>query len=320
MLYSEFIYFRTNGRLLHVMFMEKYFFISILLPAYPGRCRIIMLLWINQDKCILLLITRSNCIYFRGFRTKTLEDWVRDRMTRKRRRPAVEKDRILISQRSEIKLGENRALDKFKIVKAITQDESIHKPGWSDDAKCMRSFLANLDPTSLQDPEITPWLDFIPENSPLVDYLVVHSEENEDTWKLPTLNLLKKLQDTRTLLYDLIDQCKVREIIVGESSTAEVKEYITWIITMHEKDMISLPCSGLSVSILNLTMSLRDIYRMSGLIPIPGDKKIISKELELNVQDGWKDEWKVAPVKILVGNGVDWAGVISVDLGTAGKP
>ena len=74
------------------------------------------------------------------------------------------------------------------------------------------------------------------------------------------------------------------------------------------------------MSILNLTVSLRDIYRMLGLIPIPGDKKTISKELELNVQDGWKDEWKVAPVKILVGNGVDWAGVISVDLGTAGKP
>ena len=208
-LYFYSIYFLTNGRLLHVMFMENFFINSSLLPAYPGRCHIIMLLLVNQEKCILLLITMSNCIYFRGLRTKTLEDWVRDRMIRKRRRPAVEEDRILISQRSEIKWGENRALDKFKIVKAITRDESTYKPGWSDDAKCMRSFLANLDPSSLQDPEITPWLDFILENSPLVDYLVVHSEENKDTWKLPTLSLLKKLQDTRTLSYDLVSQCEV---------------------------------------------------------------------------------------------------------------
>ena len=74
----------------------------------------------------------------RGISTKTLEDWAKTRMIRKRRRTVERNDRMLISQGMEPRWGKNNALDKFKLTKAISGE--TYRPGKGMDTKYMRSF------------------------------------------------------------------------------------------------------------------------------------------------------------------------------------
>ena len=50
-------------------------------------------------------------------------------------------------------------------------------------------------------------------------------------------------------------------------------------------------------------------------------KKIAAKDLDrINYPELPSDKWVKVPVKIIIGNGTSWAAVVSVDLGTAGRP
>ena len=146
-------------------------------------------------------------------------------------------------------------------------------------------------------------------------------EYSSDGWLYPSLSILKELQDSKAISYSMLDKCEIREIIVGESSEFEVKQFVDWTTTMHDRDDVSLPCSGLSLTIQTVDISLRDIYRIAGLIPLDAPRKILSCELETDQRDDSpEDTWKKLPTKKLVGNGVTWAAVISINLGTAGRP
>ena len=163
-----------------------------------------------------------------------MKDWAKKRILRKRKRTAEERDRFLIAQSRHIQWGAGRALDKLKIVKEINGDGVTPNPGSGDNAKCMRLFLSRLDPESLQNPGLTPWSEFVPEISPLLDYLIVDAEENDHTWKVPGISVLKSLQSSRVLLYDIIPECETREIVVGTSSTSEIIQFI--LVDYHDRE------------------------------------------------------------------------------------
>ena len=118
-----------------------------------------------------------NYFLFRGSASKLLEAWAKKKIVKKRRQSAEERDRLLIAQSVYIQWGSGRELDKAKIVKAINGDGVTPKPDIDEDAKCMRLFLSRLDPKSLQNLEITPWSEFVPETSPLIDYLILNRGE-----------------------------------------------------------------------------------------------------------------------------------------------
>ena len=133
--------------------------------------------------------------------------------------------------------------------------------------------------------------------------------------------LLKTIQATRVLSYDIIQQCEIREIIVGKTSTSEIIKFEEWLLSMREWDDISLLCSVISLSIKTVKLTLRDVYRIAGILPMQESKMKCASNLQLNMDDVIpEDTWKKIPTKILLGNGVDWCAVISIDLGTAGKP
>ena len=277
------------------------------LLCVAGRNYIFML-YVFLTACHIAGISNKKFLYFRGMRTKTLEEWARTRMIRKRRNHASEADRMLVPRDSTTYWGKGRAYDQYDIVKAINGTRTRHVPGKGNDTSCMRDFLSRLDPASLQNPGIGSWLNFIPGNSPFIDYLAVHVEYSSDGWLYPSLSILKELQDSKAISYSMLDKCEIREIIVGESSEFEVKQFVDWTITMHDRDDVSLPCSGLSLTIQTVDISLRDIYRIAGLIPLDAPRKILSCELETDQRDDCpEDTWKKLPTKILIGNGVTWA-------------
>ena len=127
--------------------------------------------------------------------------------------------------------------------------------------------------------------EFIPKIAHLIDYLVVDSKESNPGWSFPRLSLLKTLQSSRVLSYDIIQDCEMHEIIVGESSSSEISGLVEWVVTMKERDDVSLPCSSLALLVETLDISLRDIYRIAGTLPMQSHKMMYSSTLQLEESD-----------------------------------
>ena len=177
----------------------------------------------------------------------------------------------------------------------------------------MTKFLDSVDPHGLQIPNLSSKLEFIPEDSPLLDYLAVYSEKREDDWKFPRPGLIKEFQENRGISINILESCEVREIVVGRTSQEEIESVIEWTLDQLERDQVSLPCSGLSLDIHVQGVSTHDLYKMAGNIPMPGGRRLVSSKLSDKKHDGVPmDEWMSIPVLITLGNGITWAVAICV--------
>ena len=55
---------------------------------------------------------------------------------------------------------------------------------------------------------------------------------------------------------------------------------------MHNRDQVSLPCGALALNIISMNITLNDIFRMAGTIPIVGEKVKMSEKLENDKEGG----------------------------------
>ena len=91
----------------------------------------------------------------------------------------------------------------------------------------MHDKISRLSGSSwVQIPKISSKLEFIPEDSPLLDYLAVYSEKREDDWKFPRPELIKELQENRGISINMLESCEVREIVVGRTFQEEIESVI----------------------------------------------------------------------------------------------
>ena len=233
---------RVHSGILVLIITNKYLSYIVLLfncikltvkKTVPGVSHMLMFLVtrLYQELIILVFI----CHYYRGQRTRILEDWAKKRMLRRRMRVATAQDQILINHTELLDWGKGRALDKHEIVKVINGDGINPKTGAGNDAKCMRQFLSRVTPATVQNPGVTSWEQFIPESAPLVDYLVPTMESRDDGWKFPNITLLKKLQYARAPSYDILQEYEVREIVVGESPAHKINKFKDWALTLIER-------------------------------------------------------------------------------------
>ena len=68
---------------------------------------------------------------------------------------------------------------------------------------------------------------------------------------------------------NLLQSCRVQEIVVGETSKEEILEIQELAKEQIRRDQVSLPCSAVSLDVEDLQTSLYDVYRMSGKIGLP---------------------------------------------------
>ena len=97
------------------------------------------------------------------------------------------------------------------------------------------------------------------------------------------MGLLREFQADRGLSLNLLQSCRVREIVVGETSKEEILEIQEWAKEQLGRDQVFLPCSAVSLDVEDQQTSLYDVYRMSGKIVLPEKKRPISNTLEPQV-------------------------------------
>ena len=66
--------------------------------------------------------------------------------------------------------------------------------------------------------------DYLPDNAPLLDYLVTDTE-GPPRWKYPKLQELRRFQEKQGLTYSVLDDVEVLEIICGVSTTEEIEKF-----------------------------------------------------------------------------------------------
>ena len=189
-------------------------------------------------------------------------------------------DRFLIPQLVPNPWGQGKELDKCNIIQEFLGDTPLLTNGNRKDSQNMDNYLKNLEPSSLQVPDLVPQASFMPEESPLLNFLPVFTEAKDDSWGFPRLSLLKQLQANRGPSYALLETCKVREIIIGQTSEDEIEDISIWRLDQMERDEISLPCSGLPFDTHVQRVTLYDLYRLWGRIPFKYPKHLVFGKLD----------------------------------------
>ena len=185
--------------------------------------------------------------------------------------------------------------------------------GRKQDESCMKKYLNRISGNGLQDPSIGLRSAFLPEGTPLLEYLAVY-QEKMDSWKYPSREEINIFKRGRGLSLKMIQEVEVQEVIVGETRPDQIKEVEEWFwerwLYVQEK------CPTQVVSLDNEQVSLTyDIWRMSGKIEMTGSVRR-SKEKELARSGAALEEDRLIPVpaKIMLGDGFRFSLIISMVL------
>ena len=98
-----------------------------------------------------------------------------------------------------------------------------------------------------------------------------------------------------------------------KSSEDQSQEAITWFCYNYNKDQEFYPSRVIAMDCEYLTISLYDLYRLSGKISSPNIKRI-SPMIEESLPDLPEDQWENLPVKMKIGNRISYALIISINL------
>ena len=222
-------------------------------------------------------------------------------------------DEILIPRTRENAWSKEGPLYKTNLIREITgqyphNDQRIS----SVDEDNMHHYLLKVSPDALQDPRLEDIVIYLPAGAPILDFLYATMDRTE-SWKALNRTELSAYQKNRGLSYRMLREVEVREIAIGKSSEDQIQETILWFWNNYNKDQEFYPSRVVAMDCEYLTISLYDLYRLSGKIPSP-NVKLISPRSEQSLPGLPEDQWENLPVKMKIGNGISYALIISLNL------
>ena len=180
------------------------------------------------------------------------------------------------------------------------------------DEECMTKFLLRTNADGIRNPQLDSFKGFLPAGAPLVDFLAATMQRCDD-WKYPHREQIEFIQRNRGLTLDILEQVEVREIIAGRTSESEIAESISWLWDHYDRDQKICPTGVISMDVEEIQCTLYDVYRMSGRMKFTSGR-VLSTKPGPGVEDEVEDRPVNIPVKIMIGNGLDHALMISLGL------
>ena len=261
---------------------------------------------------LLIVYIMYIILYFSSFRgVEWFKERIEHRIGRYREKRVDPSFSILIPNPSMKVWGEGRTFSKIDMVGACVG----FKPriNTKRDEFCMDKFLKKSKSELLMTPDIGSTRDYLPVGAPLLDYLV-EDTKHIDGWKYPCLTELEKYQENRSLTYKVDAEVEVREIICGVSSEEECRSAHRWLRDMYHKDQDSFPSRIVSLDVEDVKVTFFDTLRMSGDLSVKAGQRIAREKDRNRIPGIEKDSWKQIPGKIMIGNGLTWMFVISLNL------
>ena len=230
-------------------------------------------------------------------------------MTEKRRQRSEEDMEILIPRTCPNPWRYSGPLEKENLMSSYVGRRPVM--GQGNDSQCMTNFMTKVIRDGVQFPSSVRIHEFLPAGAPLLDFLAV-SMDRLESWKLPPREEIKFYQRARGLSYDMLQDVRVEEIVVGESSTREIDDVIKFFWDNWCKDQRMLPTQTCSMDNEEVRLTLYDVYRLSGRIQCEFPR-LASDRIENERFHGLpEDRWMQVPVKMMLGNGMSWAVMITI--------
>ena len=202
-------------------------------------------------------------------------------------------------------------LEKSNLMKSYVG----HRPvmGRGSDRSVMSTYLKNVNQAGIQIPRGTKFEEFLPAGAPLLDFLAVSMDKME-CWQFPSKCEINEYQRIRGLSLDMLQEVEVKEIIIGETSPDQCKQIFSWFWERHELDQKLFPTSVCSMDNEEIKISLVDVYRMAGKIPTVFPRRISDDLQDHNLETIPEDRWMQLPVRVMIGNGINYALMITIAL------
>ena len=237
------------------------------------------------------------------------------RATRKmmdcRNNPSSDEMQILI-ERSEVNPWRASGdLEKSILMKYYVGYRPVMGRGC--DKSVMSTYLKCVDVSCVQIPRGIKFEDYLPAGAPILDFLAISMEKME-CWQIPTRCEINKYQRTRGLSLRMIQEVEVKEIIIGETSPGKCKEIFSWFWENHRRDQKTLPTAVCSMDNEEIRISLVDVYRMAGKIGSTFPRKIADNLVDHDLLNIPEDRWMQLPVRVMIGNGITYALMITIAL------
>lgn len=239
-------------------------------------------------------------------------------MTHQRKKRSTPDMEILIQRTATNPWNATGPLVKEDLMSRYTGRRPVMGQGC--DSGCMSSYLAKVSRSEVQIPTDISMEDFLPAGAPLLDFLAV-SMDRLETWKLPPREEISLYQRARGLSYSMLDNIRVEEILVGESSNNQISEKIEFFWDSWCKDQKMLPTQTVSMDNEEIRITLFDVYRLAGKLECKFPR-LASDKVEDRFYPGIpEDRWMQLPVRLMVGNGLSWALMITmrIELNSRGQ-
>ena len=178
----------------------------------------------------------------------------------------------------------------------------------------MSKYLDKVDRTGLDKPRFLQDEEFLTLGTPLLDFLVEETKKR-DGWKYPRLEKLELYQSRRGLSLDMPDRIEVLELLCGINSEDEILETHQWITDMYKADQSTCGSRVISMDVEDVKTTYYDTLRMAGKLELPSRSSVLHTDVEAEIIYRFgKDGWKQIPGKIMIGNGISWVCIISLNM------
>ena len=190
-----------------------------------------------------------------------------------------------------------------------------HRPvmGRGSDRNVMSTYLKNINQAGIQIPRGTKFEEFLPARDPLLEFLAVSMDKRE-CWQFPLKSEINEYQRIRGLSLDMLLEVEVTEIIIGETSPDQCKQIFSWFWERHEQYQKLFPTSVCLMYNDEIKISLVDVYRMAGKIQTVFLRRISDDLQDHNLERIPEDIWMQLPVRVMIGNGISYALMITIAL------
>ena len=239
---------------------------------------------------------------------------------RLRLKPAIPDHEFLVPGR-EKHWGKNKPVNKEIITKAVAGE--FAKPKFHEkDRTMMKQFLNNIDKTKFTVPNIAPLKNIMPIPTPVFDS-VRNVLGKPGTWSYPPKQTWEGWSVRRAVCWNSVDEVDVRETYLGVSSEEEVWNFINWMDDCYDRNQRELHSEVLSLDVEEVRISHWDYKRITCGRYI-GQEIELSRKLNVCTEEEKEmfanepDRWRNLPVKIMLGDGIQWMGLISFKMRYSG--
>ena len=247
-------------------------------------------------------------LFCRTVSTEWMEADARKRLEEIRMLPVEIQQQFLVPPTDDWNWGKNLLYNKESLVELIAGRIQKRKDTLNMNRFVKNSFINKIQlPNELEDRRI-----FNPGEVPLLDMLAV-DKDRMDSWDVPSRQYITQMQANRGLSLDILKLVEVREIVVGVTPPAKLKETINWMWARYATNQAELPTAVLSLDVEEVPGHLYDEYKLMG--HISHENLFVELSLDRETEElfpGIADRNVQIPVRIMIGDGISWCLMITI--------